>query len=72
MGVGFDGGGDEVEDAAALLAAGFDYGQHRFHETAARTRKAGTRLCVPNDNLRQITKCRRERSARLLVGSTPA
>ena len=30
-----DGGGEIVEDVAALLAAGLDHRQHRFHEAAA-------------------------------------
>ena len=30
-----DGGGEVLEGVAALLAAGFDHGQHRFHEAAA-------------------------------------
>ena len=29
-----DGGGEELERAAALLAAGLDHGQHCFHEAA--------------------------------------
>jgi hypothetical protein len=33
--MGFDGGGDEGEGVAALLAAGLDYHQHRLNETAA-------------------------------------
>jgi hypothetical protein len=31
----FDSGGEEREDVAALLAAGFDHRQHRFDEAAA-------------------------------------
>jgi len=33
--VGFDGGGEEQEDVAALLAAGFNHAEHRFDEAAA-------------------------------------
>ena len=29
-----DGGGEELERAAALLATGLDHGQHCFHEAA--------------------------------------
>jgi hypothetical protein len=32
--MGSDGLGDEVQDATVLLAAGFNGGKHRFHESA--------------------------------------
>ena len=53
MGVDFDGGGDEVEDAAALLTAGFDHGQHRFHEAAARVALRAERQLAPDHEVSQ-------------------
>ena len=36
------------------------------------TKRLPRALCVPNDNFRQITACRKARSLALLVGSTPS
>ena len=51
--VGLDGGGEVVEGTAALLAAGFDDGQHRFQETAAAGALRSEGELAPDDGVTQ-------------------
>jgi len=53
--VGMDGGGEIVEGAAALLAAGFDHGQHGLHETAAAGALRAEGKLAPDDGVTQRT-----------------
>ena len=53
-----DGGGQVLEGAAALLAADFDYGQHRFHEAAAPVALGAEAKLAPDDGVTQRTLAR--------------
>ena len=51
--MGFDGGRDEGEDVATLLAAGFDHRQHRLDETAAAGALRPKRQLPPDHRMTQ-------------------
>lgn len=51
--VGVDGGGDEGEDIDGSLAAGFDDGQHGFHEAAAGFALSAERQFPPDHGVPQ-------------------
>ena len=54
----FDGGGDEGEGVATLLAAGFDHRQHRLDETAAGGALRSERQLPPDHRMTQRTLAR--------------
>jgi len=48
-----DSGGEVLEGVAALLAAGLDHRQHRFHEAAAGGALRAERELAPDDGVTQ-------------------
>ena len=48
-----DGGSKILEDVAALLTAGLDHSQHRFHETAAAGTLRAEGKLTPDDGATQ-------------------
>ena len=54
----FDGGGDEGEGVATLLAAGFDHRQHRLDKAAAGRALRSKRQLSPNHRMTQRSLAR--------------